>query len=356
MSKTKGKAKRTRRPRGSWYIERRKGSEIWYIYGTHPGTGKRIRESTGTSSEEHAAALKNKRERELLDEKIHGKAVVATFGDAMDLYLEDKKSGGSMERYFSALLDEFGDTKIKDLTTLAIREYANKAYPNRNGLSKNKASFDPIIAIVRHAAKHQLCNLPIFERFDGKSKKVDGAPDEWIVEFINRATRLKMRAFVFALASTGARCVDWRRLQWNDVIWEKGEVWFRKTKNGDDRIVPIHPNLVQMLREIEQSDSGKGPFPYSRTDVANKEIQKECERIGMAYYSSHRIGRHSFAEGLLSDGVDPKLAKDSGGWKSMHVFDSRYGHHKKGAVHDVIKSRADKLGANLRVIKGGKAA
>ncbi len=354
-SKKKSKAKK-RRPTGEWYVDTRPGedSDVLYVFGWHPVTGKRIRKTTRTTCPDHANRLMVKWRKEAQDEEVHGRKAVTTFGGALAYYL-DNKDPGSLERYLDDLYDEFGDTKINDLTSIMIKEYANDKHPNCSGVTKNKYVFEPMITVIRYAAKDQLCALPLFNKFEGQSERIDAAPEEDIWAFLTKTRRVKLRALVLLITTTGARCIDARRLRWDQVYPESLEVEFLKTKNGEDRSVPVRPDLMAMLMQLKEEEGLAGPFPYNRTDTVNKEIWRECERLGLNYYPSHRLGRHAFAERLLSNGVDLKEAKDAGGWKSMEVFEERYGHLKQERIHDTIKENADAVWGGLRVVNGGKS-
>lgn len=343
----KKKARIVGRPKGAPYVYYLKDTGIWEIRGTHPFTGQRFSESLGPGgSEEIALARRLEIENQWQDERLYGSGAVKTFGDALAHYLENK-DGGSMRRYLPAILERFGHTRVSDLTTKMIKDWANEKWPNCSGVTKNTLSFNPMIAVLRFAAMDQVCDLPHFHKFEGQSKRVGAAPEEWIIEFLTRARRVKLRALVLLLTTTGARCKEARKILWEDVDCRRQEVLFRTTKNGSPRLVPIGADLAGMLRELRETSYEVGPFPYNRTDTVNKEIQRECERLGMESYPTHRIGRHAFAERLLRGGATMNELKAAGGWKCIRVCEERYGHLERGRIDQIIRGGADNVATAL---------
>ena len=247
-----------------------------------------------------------------------------------------------MARYFPDLLEAFGEIPADQLSEAMIVAYANERYPTRTGISKNLATFQPISAVLHEAAHAGLCKPRRFRRFPGRSEKVRAAPERVIVEFLQRSRKLDLVAIVLLLSTTAARCIDARRLEWDDIDLDHGRALLRHTKNGDDRMVFFGQALAEILRRLE-GDGRSAPFPWKQTSAVNRALQEEFARLDLPYYSCHKLGRHAFAERFLREGHTIKELKEVGGWRSMQVVEERYGHLEDGYITDLKREQAQRF-------------
>ncbi|MFN4204681.1 MAG: site-specific integrase, partial [Tabrizicola sp.] len=95
-------------------VLRKPGRDTWYLRGTI--NGKRYDESTGTTDLKIADAYRVKREHEIYHEAIHGKAMSATFRQAVAHYVEH---GGS-RRFLEPVLLHFGATQLAAIRQASI--------------------------------------------------------------------------------------------------------------------------------------------------------------------------------------------------------------------------------------------
>jgi hypothetical protein len=350
-TKKKRRPKRQRRERGRLHLTQDQRSGIFYITGTVRGS--RVRESTGTSDAQAADALRVKRESELLNESIHGKKVTCTFAECVTHYLSVRDGGGSNARWLAPLVERFGDTLAKDINTQLVHAYANEQ-TKLSAVSKNTCIVNPVISVLRCAAGAGMCDLPVIQRYKGESPKVLGSGEAWITEFLSKSTSTKLKAWVMLVTTTGARGVDARRLRTEHVNYEQKTAYLPQTKNGDDRTLELVEPLIALLTSFDHAPDGT-VFGFSRTSVANKEIAKECKRIGMAYQSTHKFGRHAIAERLLNEGWTLKEVAEAVGWRDIVTLHKRYGHLEKSRVKDKLREAASIVArGTLRVVNGGK--
>jgi integrase len=340
---------RQRRPRGQLHLDQ-ETSGIWYIRGSV--RGQRVRESTGTSDFAAADAIRVKREAELLEELIHGKKVVSTFAECVEHYLR-VRDGGSNRRFLPKLVREFGETKVKDLNTTVVHAYVERTLKHCAGTTKNNRVVNPIITVLRCAAQADLCDVPMIQRYEEKYKKVRGVGDNWVSEFLQRCDRPKIKAYVALITTTGCRGIDAVRLRSEHINWDDGTAFLPETKNGDSRTLLVAP-IMDLLRSFEHARDGT-VFGFARPSVANAAISRICERIGMPAASSHRVGRHTFAERLLNKGYTLRQVAEMGGWDDVETLAKRYGHLEKSKVQEDTRNEAAAvMRSALRVVNGGK--
>lgn len=344
----KRKAKRQRRPRGQLHCTPDKASGIYYLRGTI--RGQVVRESTGTADAAIADAIRVKRESELLNESVHGKKVTSTFGDCAEHYLR-VNDGGSNRRWLPPLIAHFGDTLARDMDTTLVHAYVEKHKAHCTGVSKNNMVVNPIITVLRSAALAGLCDLPAIQRYEGESKTITGPGENWINDFLARCDRPKLKAYVMLLTTTGCRGIDGRRLRSEHVNYEAKTAYLPKTKNGDARTLELVEPLIELLKSFAHSPKGT-VFGYSRTEVANREIEKCCKRIGMEFVSGHRLGRHAIAERLLDQGWTLKEVADAIGWKDIVTLHKRYGHLEKSKLASKLRDAASGvMRGSIRAVK-----
>ena len=126
-------------------------------------------------------------------------------------------------------------------------------------------------------------------------------------------------------------------LRWDDLDLVRGTAHLKRTKNGDERYVPLHPKLVVMLKALPVDDSG---FVFRRGKITRDHsftwFDSACERAGIENFRWHDI-RHTFASRLAMSGTDLKRIKDALGQKSIVMAD-RYSHLQQDHVKEAIES------------------
>lgn len=149
---------------------RRSGTEVWHIRGTI--AGKRITESARTTNEEQAKAYLAKRLKELYDQGHLGRTGGRTFGQALDVYLDDKDDiGHALRRYLLDLLNAFGDRPLSQITQAALDGYIRARHAKAAGSTVNRSVIVPVTAVMRSAYRRGWCDLPMFERRKEKKTK-----------------------------------------------------------------------------------------------------------------------------------------------------------------------------------------
>jgi integrase len=91
---------------------------------------------------------------------------------------------------------------------------------------------DPTVAIVRPKTRRTL------------PRPIDG--DDLVLAI--RAARPDMRAMLSLAAFAGLRCQEIAGLDRDDIIEAKGLIRVRMGKGGKERIVPLHPDVMEALR------------------------------------------------------------------------------------------------------------
>jgi integrase len=315
-------------------LVRRPGSPNWYIRGTVRGVS--IIETTGVPDKEQAETIRAKREWEILQASVHGRAATATFLEATVLYLE----GGGEVRFIEPLAKHFGTTPLSRIGQAAIDNAAKVLYPSASPATWNRQVYTPVSAVLNFAAKRGLCNFRQLDRPEEPPGRVRWiSPDE--ADRLIGCCALHLKPLVTFLFGTGARLSEALYLDWRNVDLARGHVQFindtatqNRTKNRESRGVPLHARVVTALAELEHRDGTvfRRPdgLPYERKRKGDGGGQIKvafggaCRRAGIADFHPHDC-RHTWATWHYAANRDLTALMKLGGWKSERMV-LRYAH------------------------------
>lgn len=344
---TRKKAKRQRRERGRLHLSP-SSSGIWYMRGTVANTT--INESTGTHSEEHAKAIRDKRERELLDSAVYGVEYTSTFADAVESYYENVSKTNSTCRHMPAIVKRIGDRKLREIKVADITKLAKDLYPTAKNTTRNTNVINPIRTIMLHAASQEMCERKMIPSLPDDSETVLGPPQGWIEAFLNGCENQHVKAAVAYMTTTAARTIEMCRLEWENIDFERQTATFL-TKKGKLRTVALTGPVMKLIEGLPR---GKGRvFGFADTNSFNKSLARQCEYLRMEHMSGHRVGRHAFAERMLALGYDCYTVCQMGDWDSIQVFKDRYGHLERAKTNDAVrKAGAELFSPKLKIVGG----
>lgn len=327
---------------------------IWYIRGAVRGIN--VYETTKTADKKLAEAIRIKREAGLLEESVLGPRVSRTFADAAVGYVEAVEPGRSQTHavigYERAdgtmspcLVTDFGNLLCARIDQAAVDKVIRRRFAGRSPATVQRSLIQPLTAVLNWAAKkpRQWCDVPAFERPAGA---VSRGRTRWASEeeadLLLEACSPHLWRLVLFLLLSGARIGEALALKWDDV--DLGAAWavFRNTKRGkragksegEDRGIPLHPQLVAMLANLRRPKSGEGYVfltpsgcPYAERDGGGhvKTAWAAAKRrAGIKDLRIHDL-RHTFATWLLVARVPTELREEIMGHRSGRMS-SRYAH------------------------------
>lgn len=330
-------------------LSRRKEGGSWYVRGAVkiPGSQKRIvvRESTGTTSRVEAETYRDRLRQEIIDRETLGPAHGLTFADCVVIYVEK----GGEKRFLKPILERFGTTKVKDLRAADVSAFAAEHYGHMTPASVKRMYYTPLNAVIRRGCKENDLPVRSFEPPRVEHKAVENAPLDWFPQFF-AAAHFRVAATVLFLTTTGRRVTETCNLKVGDCDLIEGRALIRKTKSGKPKVIPLTGPMVAAISKLIEID-GSGPddtvFGYASRWSVNQAIERVCQKAGIKYYSSHRLGRHSFAARVLGAGYDIKRLKEAGGWATLQVVSETYGHLERSEVDRLVLEVGSEVGRGI---------
>mgnify|MGYP001347605752 CR=1 FL=1 len=324
----------------------KRGHTWWIDYRYH---GRRIRESTGTSSRKRAEQLLAKRQAEVFEGRFSfaPQASVPHFHDFAAAYLEEfskhNKKKSSLRRDVGIarnLSSYFGSKRLDAMTPMLIEHYKNR----RRNDGAAPATVNRELACLKHMFTIALRDRLVLEnpvrsvrmfRVDNEVTNVLSKEDE--TKLLEAAAPHLKRIIVCALDS-GMRLGEILSLTWRQVDVSRGIIRVEHTKSGKPREIPISERLRTTLGRAGAHNEHvflgpKGLGVESVKTAMNAALRRSgLEERGVRFHDL----RHTFATRLIEHGVDPFTVQELLGHQSITTT-QRYAHPARRSKVEAIK-------------------
>jgi integrase len=142
---------------------------------------------------------------------------------------------------------------------------------------------------------------------------------------------LMWRVLVFILVTTGLRRGEALALEWRDVDLDNGLLHVRckdghRTKSGRNRIVPLVPAAIALLRALQAEASGSHVFETERGPVGLNRVREFREIVraaGIPACTLHDLCR-TYVSSLAMAGVNEAVAQKPAGHASIGTTLTHY--------------------------------
>lgn len=147
-------------------------------------------------------------------------------------------------------------------------------------------------------------------------------PQHCVMELLEKVDNLRDRVILEVLYGTGIRRFELAKLKVSDINFYEGYIRIQG-KGGKERIVPIHPAAIDLIRQLVATQDSIWLFPgycdkHISTRQINNIVQKWATRAGLEGITPHRF-RHSFVSHLYDNGADIKTISDMAGHASLNT-------------------------------------
>lgn len=262
--------------------------------------------------------------------------------DAVDVYVlhrcPELKTGRETAQEL-ALLHGFYDGRFLDELVEVAREYtasaragdpANNVAPHKPGTIRNRLAY--LRAACRYAQKHH----DIGDRDTRHEVPVPTVRNQRQVyatraEMISIARKCtgtpaqrEARALIRLAFYSGMRLGEFMAMASRNKVVAAG-FYLRDTKNGEDRIAPLHPKVRVLVRYL--------PFEYSQVWL-QRLIRRAMDEAGFQHMRLHDL-RHSTASAMINNGVPLNVVGGVLGHKDSRST-QRYAHLATGTLNAAI--------------------
>ena len=279
---------------------------------------------------------------------------------------------GTRKRYEGILrqgvLAEFGSSSLDEITfTLVLRYVAKlRERPRVRPLRGKTTGIDPrghvnlIRSVLRAAvAAGELSEMPKLPSFK-QPRKLPEAPDGRHVAALLDQAPGWLRVAVALQSMGGLRQGEVRALEVGDIDFEQRILHVRRSysedelvppKGGSERIVPLLPELLEVLRDFSQGKQPRealvvdeqGVVP-SRQNFLHR-LKAFQKKAGLRSWGSHSL-RHYFCSALARGGANIEAVRTLAGHSSVRVT-GRYLHATGQDLHDAIGRLSTQTGNGM---------
>ena len=172
---------------------------------------------------------------------------------------------------------------------------------------------------------------PAPRALDGTEKKalLSASPDH------------RWQTFIHVGYSTGCRLNEIRRLAWDRVSFDRAEIHVTETKGKRDRVIPLTPQAVQMLRKLQASTlKDGGPFlGMGHTRTIQKHFDDIVTAAKIKRCTIHNL-RDTFCTDLARAGINQKIVQELAGHESIATTAKYYQYVPDDAKRDAVRRAA----------------
>jgi integrase len=227
------------------------------------------------------------------------------------------------------LVPEFGAMRLDAITLPEIQRYAARV---KAGDVNPNNKINVLRGVLCAACKlGKLADLPDMPELPRVKNKLPDCPDAQEVDAIVAVATGWLRTAVALAAYAGLRSGEIRALQVGDVDWVRNRIVVRRgmshntlttTKGGNERAIPIAPQLLPYLRDACQGKKATDwVVVHDRgIEIGESMIWHRLDRLlaghGMVHRKVHSL-RHAFCSQLLERGATVEQVRMVAGHSSV---------------------------------------
>lgn len=288
-----------------------------YVHGTGPD-GKRIRRTLETQDAGRAEEARAHLEARLWKVKHYGAEAVVTFEEAALAYAGD----GGEARFLVKIAEQLHGKVLREITPRMIRDAAKRAYPTAKPATVNRQGIGPARAVLNYGHAQGWCAPIRVEGFEVTQPRKKAVGQDYL-DALRPYLPARMYALLMFLHYTGRRIGEALDITPDQI--DGVRVFLPDTKNGEDAIAIMPPQLAALMSSLEPIDGRV--FGYAARSSVYPTLRRAAKKAGLEYLGTHQLGRHSYATALHGAGWNSKQIADAGGWKTAALVDKTYIHN-----------------------------
>jgi len=241
-------------------------------------------------------------------------------------YLNSKRySSNTIKVYSDSMSTFFRYFSMKDISDISnddLIDFNNNYILKNNFSSSFQNQVVNAVKIYFSAIHHKKIDVELIHRPRREKVLPNVLSKEEVKAILDAPYNLKHRAMLAMIYSCGLRRGELLNLTKFDVDSKRMVVIIRMAKGKKDRIVPLSPKILSLLRDYYKSYTpkeflfeGQGGGKYSEKSLENVFKQSLFKARNKKPVTLHWL-RHSYATHLLESGTDLRYIQDLLGHKS----------------------------------------
>ncbi|MBT8091035.1 MAG: site-specific integrase [Gammaproteobacteria bacterium] len=262
-----------------------------------------------------------------------------------------KRNQRNVNRHVDFWIDEIGAFKIAQVTRSQIIEIRDEMASDRAPGTVNR-----YLATLRHAwgiaevdwewaTFNPLKKIKLPEP-RGRNRFLSHDEIKALLKTTGESAHPLLHPLVLVALTTGARRGEIMGLRWGDVDLSNRRVLLRETKNTDERVLALVPQVVDELRKLQKvwridddrvfaNPNGHKKRTYSNIEAAWKKARAE---VGIKDFRFHDL-RHTHASHMAMNGKTLREIAEALGHRTLAMV-RRYSHLTDAHVHSVMEETA----------------
>lgn len=237
-----------------------------------------------------------------------------------------RKSLEHVERHAKRLKVGLAGKRADEITTDHVNEYAEKrqdAGAANATVNRELAVLRLAFNLARKAGKIKPETVPYFEMLPENNRRMGFFEQEQYEAVLSKLPDYLQGVLTIGYW-TGMRKEEVLSLTWDRVDLFNRLVFLERTKNGEDRTLPLNDDLFDMLKRQAQGRVEECPFVFHRYGERIRSFGKAwrtaCKDAGCPRRLFHDL-RRTAVRNLIRAGVPQSIAMKISGHKDGRIFD-----------------------------------
>lgn len=256
----------------------------------------------------------------------------------------------SYVKVLQLFLHFFKDKRIEDITHEDVLDF-NKEYIFKKGLSASyQSQFINALKLFYGLITGKKMEIDKLVRPQKPFQLPKVISEEEVAAILNATVNLKHKAMLSLMYSAGLRRGELLNLKLEDIDSKRMLIWIRMGKGAKDRVVPLSPYILKMLREYylqykpkHYLFEGQNGGMYSERSI-ELVLKKSVKSAGINKNINLHMLRHSYATHLLEAGTGLRHIQELLGHNSPKTTQI-YTHVSRQELSKIV-SPFDKLNIN----------
>jgi integrase len=199
-----------------------------------------------------------------------------TFNELFQQYMDKyskvhKKSWVYDEREVNKFLNHWFNRRISTITKAEVKSLHDKICAE-NGLYQANRILERIRAMFNKAIEWgwQGINPSIgIKKFKEKSRDRFLQSDEIssLLKTLAEEENTLVRNYIYISLFTGARKSNVLSMKWEDIMWDRKEWHIKDSKNGENLVIPLLEEAIDILMQCKQNNKSEYVFPSEKSKL-----------------------------------------------------------------------------------------